>query len=92
MQLKNDQNSQEQSDKSMTIIVNGRSEIIQSEQINFEELVTLAFNPVPTGPNVIFTITYRRGHGNKKEGSLLPGESIRVKKEMIFNVTLTDKS
>jgi hypothetical protein len=76
----------------VTIIVNTRERQVQKDEIFFEELVKLAFDNPPSGPNIEFTITYRRGQGNKPEGSLLPGKSVKVKDGMIFNVTSTDKS
>ena len=80
-------------DKTVTIIVNGREkEVPKNDDLTFEELVALAFNPVPTGEFICFTITYRKGHGNKPEGTLAEGESVKAKKGMIFNVTATDKS
>ncbi|WP_408626473.1 multiubiquitin domain-containing protein [Amycolatopsis thermoflava] len=39
-----------------------------------------------------FTVTFRRGSGHKPEGTLRPGETVKVKEGMIFNVTATDKS
>jgi hypothetical protein len=75
-----------------TIIVNGREKIVTTKELSFSEIVALAFDPPPTGQNIVFTITYRRGHGNKPEGSLTEGETVKVKEGMIFNVTATDKS
>lgn len=80
-------------DKTVTIIVNGREkEVPKNDGLTFEELVALAFDPVPTGEFICFTITYRKGHGNKPEGTLAEGESVKAKDGMIFNVTATDKS
>ena len=53
-------------------------------------MVTLS--GLPSGPNTIFTVTYRRGEGKKPEGTLVDGESVKVKDGMIFNVTATNKS
>ncbi len=78
--------------KDVTIIVNAQEKTVAKEQISYDEVVALAFNPVPTGPNVGFAITYRRGQGNKEEGHLEPGGFVAVKAGMIFNVTPTDKS
>ena len=78
--------------KEVTIIVNGREKTVTNKVLTFDELVSLAFEDPPSGPFICFTITYRRGHGNKPEGSLVEGESVKVKKGMIFNVTFTDKS
>lgn len=77
----------------MTIIVNGEEkEVDKKDELTFDEVVNLAFTPRPVGDNVLFVITYRRGHGDKPEGTLVEGETVRVKDRMILNVTQTDKS
>jgi hypothetical protein len=78
--------------KLVTIIVNGRQKEVPKEELSFNEVVALAYDPVPTGENVDITLTYRRGHGNKPEGQLKPGDSVKVKDGMIFDVTATDRS
>lgn len=79
--------------KDITIIVNGREKTVpKNDDLTFNELVVLAFDNPPSGENIVFTITYRKGHGNKPEGSLAEGESVKAKDGMIFNVTPTDKS
>ena len=40
----------------------------------------------------MFTVTYTRGEGHKPQGTLVEGETVKVKDGMIFNVTATDKS
>lgn len=79
-------------EKEITIIVNGRERTVTGKEVTFDQLVALAFDAPPTGENIQFTITYRRGPGNKPEGSVVEGETVKVKKGMIFNVTSTDKS
>lgn len=77
--------------KTVTIIVNAREHEVAKDVLSYEEVVAFYENP-PAGPNWYFTVTYRRGHGDKPEGSLVPGESVRVKDGMIFVVTATDRS
>jgi len=79
-------------EKAVEIIVNGRQKEVKSEELSFEQIVALAFPTPPTGSNIVYTITYRKGNGNKPEGTLTPGESVKIKDGMIFNVTATDKS
>ena len=79
-------------DKDITIVVNGREKTVTGKELSFAQLVALAFDTPPTGENIVFTITYRRGQGEKPEGSLVEGETVKIKKGMIFNVTATDKS
>lgn len=80
-------------EKAVTIIVNARPKQTTARRLTFEEIVSLAYdgNP-PSGPNWEFTVTYSKGDDAKKEGSLLPGEDVKVKDGMVFNVTATDKS
>lgn len=79
-------------ESSTKIIVNGRPKVVTEKELSFMDIVKLAFDPVPTGEFIVFTITYRKGPGHKPEGTLLEGQSIKVKEGMIFNVTATDKS
>ncbi len=78
--------------KEYTIIVNGREKTVTTKELTFDQLVSLAFEDPPSGEFICFTITYRRGRGNKPEGTLIEGESVKIKNGMIFNVTATDKS
>lgn len=78
--------------KEITIIVNGRKREVAKRELSFAEVVALAFDPVPTGENIVFTVTYRRGEGHKPEGTLVEGDTVKIKEGMIFNVTATDKS
>ena len=74
------------------IIINGRPKEVAAKQLTFDELVQLAFAGQPQDPGTFYTITFRRGPDNKHEGSLVVGESVKVKDGMVFNVTLTNKS
>ncbi len=80
-------------DSDTTIIINGQQKITTEKELAFEQVVSLTYdgNP-PSGPNWEFTVTYRRGQGDKPEGSLVAGQSVKVKEGMIFNVRATDKS
>lgn len=79
-------------ERDITIIVNGRKKVVSKRKLSFDQVVALAFNPVPTGPNILFTITYRHGPKVNPEGTLTKGETVRIKEGMVFNVTQTDKS
>jgi len=81
----------DQGRKLVTIIVNTREHQVEKDEITFDEVVALGLNPVPSGPNVLITVTYHRGQGNKS-GDLLPGQSVKVKDGMVFDVTPTDQS
>ncbi len=77
--------------KEYKIIVNAREKLFKGSEISFNQVVELAFGTVSTNPNIVYSVTYKRGHGNK-EGSMDKGETVKVKEGMIFDVTQTDKS
>ena len=91
---KEEKDNQEEKDikKDVTIFVNGRKKIVLKSEMSFAEIVALAFDNPPTGENILFTITYRKGNKDNPEGTLLEGQIVKVKEGMIFNVTPTDKS
>ena len=78
--------------KEYTIVVNGREKTVTATELGGDDLVALAYENPPTGELICFTITYRRGQGNKPEGTLDDGDTVKLKEGMIFNVTATDKS
>jgi len=74
----------------LVIIVNGREKIVMSKEVSFAEVVQLS--GLTSGPNTVFTVTYRHAAGHKHSGTLTEGETIKVKDGTIFNVTATNKS
>ena len=96
--MKDDQSTHDEkhedqdTNKPFTIVVNARQKVVTKKELSFDEIIALAFDTPPTGQNIVFTVTYRRGEGNKPEGSLYDGESVKIKEGMIFNVSATDKS
>jgi hypothetical protein len=79
--------------KHTTIIVDGTEHEWAEKEISYEQVVNLAYdNNPPTGENVLITVGYHRGHGEKPEGDLSPGQSVKVKDGMVFDVTATDRS
>jgi hypothetical protein len=73
-----------------TIIVNGKEKKVTSEIVTFDEVVHLAFNPLPPGKD--FTVTYRDAVKPKAHGTLVEGETVTVKDGTTFHVTPTNKS
>jgi hypothetical protein len=47
---------------------------------------------VQDGPNVVYTVTYKKAAGPQREGTLDEGESVEIKNGTIFNVRRTDRS
>lgn len=88
MSEKHDDVHSDKPDK-FTIIVNARKKSVTSEELTFEQVVALAFDPVPA--NSFFTVTYSGGVDHE-EGSLQPGQKVRIKNGMQFHVTETGQS
>jgi hypothetical protein len=64
----------------------------KDEEISYSQVVTLEFPDYPNNPQIVYSVKYSRGHGNKPEGILPPGGSVKVKEGMIFNVSKTGES
>ena len=80
-------------EKDYTIIVNTREKTVSQEKITFAEIIALAYDNPPSGPDVYFTVAYRRGKGEKPEGTMVATDpALKLHDGMIFNVTATDKS
>jgi hypothetical protein len=75
--------------KTFTIIVNARRKTVASDELTFEQIVALAFDPVPA--NSFFTVTYSGGV-HHQDGSLQPGQKVDIKDGMQFHVTETGQS
>lgn len=90
--MQNEAQESSTSRKDVVIYVNTRPHEVDGKTISYEEVVALAFPGRPPGPEEEYLVSYSRGaHGNGT-GTLLPGESVKIKKGMIFNVQLTTRS
>ena len=52
----------------------------------------IALSGLPGGPDIIFTVTYTKGADHRPQGTLVEGQTVKVKDGMIFNVTATNRS
>ncbi len=76
----------------VTIIVNTREFAWVEKEISYAQVYTLAFPNEPLGDGDVARIEYSRGHGAGGSGKLTVGESVKVKKNMIFDVYVTVRS
>lgn len=74
------------------IVVNGRPKVVAVPVLAWREVVLLAFDPIPTGPNITITVTYRNAVAPTHSGTLTEGQTVTVHNGTVFNVTITDKS
>lgn len=76
-----------------TIFVNTVPKKVHGKEISYEEILRLEYgDDVPSGENVNVLVTYKKGPGDKHEGSLVAGQSVKIKEGMAFSVQRPDKS
>ncbi len=78
--------------KTVTIVVNGTPHEWPKGEITYAEVVTLEVPDYSQHPEITYSVKYKNGHGDKPEGVLSPGGSVRVKEGMIFSVSETGQS
>ena len=79
--------------KTVTIVVEGTpQEWPKNTEITYIQLVALEFPDFAQHPETTYSIKYTKGQGNKPEGILVAGGSVKVKEGMIFNVSATGQS
>lgn len=80
------------SHKTFEIIVNGEQYFIVQKREDFDDVVKLAFPTPPPGTAILYTVAYRKGPRVNQKGTMVEGQSVKLKDGMIFDVTATDKS
>jgi len=74
------------------IIVNTRPKDVFNEVLTFEDVTKIAY-PTPDGVNnPIFTVSFKNADQKPSEGTLVAGESVKIKDGTIFNVKRTGQS
>ena len=77
--------------KDTTIIVNAREKTWNEKDISYVQVIELAYGTYEEKETIEYTVTYTIPN-NDKSGELTVGESVKVKKDMVFYVNRTDKS
>lgn len=78
--------------QNVTIIVEGTPHEWPKSEISYAEVVTLFDPSYPQHPEITYSVTYKRGQGQKPEGILSPGASVKAKDGMVFSVSSTGQS
>jgi hypothetical protein len=77
----------------VTIVINGKAKAVaKNATLSFWDVVKLAFENPQTGDGIQYTVQYTRGQGHKPSGTLVEGQSVKVKDGMEFDVTSTNRS
>lgn len=81
-----------QQKKTVTIVVEATQHEWPKGDITYDEVVKLEVPGHTSGSQTTYSVMFERGHGNKPEGSLYPGASVKVKEGMVFYVSETGQS
>lgn len=79
-------------EKTVTIVVNATQYPWSEDTISYVQVVTLAVPDYAQHPEIIYSVKYTHGEGNKPEGILAPGATVKVKDGMVFSVQETGQS
>ena len=78
--------------KKVTIIVEATPHEWPKGEITHEEVVSLEVPGYTSDSETTYSVGYERGQGNKPEGTMSSGASVKVKEGMIFHVSETGQS
>lgn len=79
-------------DRKFRIIVNLEEKIVTKRVLTFWEVVRLAYPPSADGPSVVYTVTFKKAAGPRREGTLEDGQTVEIKNGTNFHVRRTDRS
>lgn len=78
--------------REIEIVVNAEQHVVRQHRLTFEDIVRLAFADAVFNDDIVYTVTYKRGPHQNREGSLVAGDAVSITNGMIFNAKRTDKS
>lgn len=82
-----------QDKKTLTIVVEGTAhEWPKAEPVSFDQIVRWVYADFSSSDGRAYTVTFERGEGNKPEGQLVKGGTVKAKEGMIFHVSRTGES
>ena len=74
------------------IVVNGDRREVPGSRVTFGEIIAIAYPVPPPGTDVQFTVQFTRGPESKPAGTLIEGQSVKIRNGMEFDVTPTNRS
>lgn len=80
-------------DKTVTIYVEGKPhEWPKNEDILYDQVVKMEVPEYTPQSNITYSVKWTKGHGEKPEGILVAGASVKVKDGIRFTVSETGQS
>jgi len=88
-----DKSGQDKNDKLVTIYVEAKPyQWPKNEPISYAQVVRLEVPDYTPQSNITYSVKWTRGNGEKPEGILVPGASVKVKDGIRFTVSETGQS
>lgn len=78
--------------REIEIVINAEQHVVRQHRLTFKGIVRLAFADAIFNDDIVYTVTYKRGPHQNREGSLVAGDTVAITNGMIFNAKRTDKS
>lgn len=63
--------------KRINITINGENTVVYSREFSYLDIVHMAY--VGARHNILYTISYSKADGEKTEGTVMPGQTIKIK-------------
>lgn len=84
----------ERPEEPIFIIINGVDKVLPvgTKQLSYEEVVKLAYGNYNNASSIIYSVAYSNGPAENRKGTLVKGDTVLVRKGMIFNVGCSNKS
>ncbi len=80
-------------DKTVTIVVEGKPhDWPKNADISYDQVVKLEVPEYTPQSNITYSVKWTKGHGEKPEGILVAGASVKVKDGIRFTVSETGQS
>jgi hypothetical protein len=67
------------------IVVNGRAKKVDKQVLTFDEVVKLAY-PTPPEGDIVYTVVFHNADQDPKNGTLVEGQSVKVRNGTSFDV------
>ncbi len=87
-----EEHEEKKHEKVYKIFVNTREKEVTKDTLTFEEVVMLAFGTVPSGDGILITVLFHHADQHPDDGTLQPGQSVKIKNHTSFDVTQTNRS
>ena len=79
-------------EKIYKIFVNTREKEVSTNTLTYDDVVILAFGVIPTGDGIRITILFHHADQHPAEGTLLLGQTVKIKNNNNIDVTQTNRS